>query len=193
MEPWTCSFPPTLSGGLSHGHGKSPTSARNPRAPQSRHRLRCTLAPPPRKARNGSSPEWDLSDRTSGRSTIPPDAAGKAATAAPHDRCASVNAIGRVMTSFPTKVACGPATSNSEEIRGAPPLNIKKERDRGRRIRSQPPVRPQGIRQRHSHARPMRRRLAGPRWLDEVEALGRDIRFAVRSLLRAKALAATVI
>src|SRR5947207_13537313 len=32
-----------------------------------------------------------------------------------------------------------------------------------------------------------------PRWLDEVEALGRDIRFAVRSLLRAKALAATVI
>ena len=32
-----------------------------------------------------------------------------------------------------------------------------------------------------------------PRWLHEVEALGRDIRFAVRSLLRAKALAATVI
>jgi predicted permease len=31
------------------------------------------------------------------------------------------------------------------------------------------------------------------RWLDAVEALGRDIRFAMRSLLRAKALAATVV
>jgi putative ABC transport system permease protein len=32
-----------------------------------------------------------------------------------------------------------------------------------------------------------------PRWLDDVEALGRDIRFAVRSLLRAPGLAATVV
>jgi hypothetical protein len=32
-----------------------------------------------------------------------------------------------------------------------------------------------------------------PRWLEEAEALGRDIRFAVRSLLRAKGLAATVV
>ena len=32
-----------------------------------------------------------------------------------------------------------------------------------------------------------------PRWLDAAEALGRDIRFAVRSLLRARGLAATVI
>src|SRR4029077_17766869 len=31
------------------------------------------------------------------------------------------------------------------------------------------------------------------RWLDAAEALGRDVRFAVRSLLRAKGLAATVI
>src|SRR5438093_318423 len=31
------------------------------------------------------------------------------------------------------------------------------------------------------------------RWLDAAEALGRDVRFAVRSLLRAKSLAATVI
>src|SRR5499427_8372919 len=31
------------------------------------------------------------------------------------------------------------------------------------------------------------------RWLDSAEALGRDIRFAIRSLLRAKSLAATVI
>src|SRR5438094_8547063 len=37
------------------------------------------------------------------------------------------------------------------------------------------------------------RRIWYSRWLDAVEALGRDIRFAVRSLLRAKALAATVI
>src|SRR5712691_4896927 len=32
-----------------------------------------------------------------------------------------------------------------------------------------------------------------PRWFDEVEALGRDIRFALRSLLRAKGLTATVV
>ena len=32
-----------------------------------------------------------------------------------------------------------------------------------------------------------------PRWLDAAEALGRDIRFALRSLLRAKGLAATVV
>ena len=32
-----------------------------------------------------------------------------------------------------------------------------------------------------------------PRWLDEAAALGRDIRFALRSLLRAKGLAATVV
>src|SRR5258705_11888461 len=31
------------------------------------------------------------------------------------------------------------------------------------------------------------------RWLDQVEALGRDIRFALRALLRAKGLAATVL
>src|SRR5207248_11505312 len=31
-----------------------------------------------------------------------------------------------------------------------------------------------------------------PRWLDAAEALGRDMRFAVRALLRAKGLAATV-
>src|SRR5438552_11116132 len=31
------------------------------------------------------------------------------------------------------------------------------------------------------------------RWIDAIEALGRDIRFAVRSLMRAKGLAATVI
>src|SRR5207244_8340860 len=31
-----------------------------------------------------------------------------------------------------------------------------------------------------------------PRWLDATEALGRDIRFALRALLRAKGLAATV-
>src|SRR6185295_11822867 len=32
-----------------------------------------------------------------------------------------------------------------------------------------------------------------PRWVDEAEALGRDTRFAVRSLLRTKGLAATVV
>src|SRR5260370_28649455 len=32
-----------------------------------------------------------------------------------------------------------------------------------------------------------------PRWLDAAEALGRDIRFAVRALLRARGLAATVV
>src|SRR5437868_15452555 len=32
-----------------------------------------------------------------------------------------------------------------------------------------------------------------PQWLDPLEALGRDMRFAVRSLLRAKGLAATVV
>src|SRR6266498_2857836 len=32
-----------------------------------------------------------------------------------------------------------------------------------------------------------------PRWLDMAEALGRDIRFALRALLRAKGLAATVV
>src|SRR5207244_5483202 len=32
-----------------------------------------------------------------------------------------------------------------------------------------------------------------PRWFDAVEALGRDVRFAVRALLRAKGLAATVV
>src|SRR6266849_6205265 len=32
-----------------------------------------------------------------------------------------------------------------------------------------------------------------PRWLDAAEALGRDIRFALRALLRAKGLAATVV
>src|SRR5947208_6160368 len=32
-----------------------------------------------------------------------------------------------------------------------------------------------------------------PRWLEAAEALGRDIRFALRALLRAKGLAATVI
>src|SRR5213080_3825450 len=37
------------------------------------------------------------------------------------------------------------------------------------------------------------RRIWYSRWLDAVEALGRDLRFALRSLLRAKGLAATVV
>jgi hypothetical protein len=37
------------------------------------------------------------------------------------------------------------------------------------------------------------RRVWRPRWLDEAAALGRDIRFALRSLLRARGLAATVV
>src|SRR5215831_6251141 len=37
------------------------------------------------------------------------------------------------------------------------------------------------------------RRVWRHRWIDAAEALGRDIRFAVRSLLRVKGLAATVI
>ena len=37
------------------------------------------------------------------------------------------------------------------------------------------------------------RRIWYSRWLDAVEALGRDVRFAVRALLRAKGLAATVV
>ena len=37
------------------------------------------------------------------------------------------------------------------------------------------------------------RRVWRPRWFDAVEALGRDMRFALRSLLRAKGLTATVV
>jgi len=37
------------------------------------------------------------------------------------------------------------------------------------------------------------RRVWRHRWLDAIEALGRDVRFAIRSLLRSKGLAATVV
>src|SRR5437899_4899620 len=37
------------------------------------------------------------------------------------------------------------------------------------------------------------RRVWRPRWLESAAALGRDMRFAVRALLRAKGLAATVV
>jgi predicted permease len=79
-----------------------------------------------------------------------------------------------------------------DEIRGHLAISIKERVDRGEDPASarlaalkefgNVPLTRDSIRQVWRH-----------RWLDSVDALGRDIRFAVRSLLRAKGLAATVV
>jgi putative ABC transport system permease protein len=79
-----------------------------------------------------------------------------------------------------------------EEIRAHLALNIKERIEAG----EDPEAARRAARREFGNVtltRDSMRSVWRPRWLDEVEALGRDIRFAVRSLLRAKALAATVI
>src|SRR5438876_1295655 len=79
-----------------------------------------------------------------------------------------------------------------DEIRAHLALNIKERIDRG----EDPESARRAARREFGNltlTRDSMRSVWRPRWLDEVEALGRDIRFAVRSLARAKGLAATVI
>src|SRR5437773_3200537 len=79
-----------------------------------------------------------------------------------------------------------------EEIRGHMALSIKERIERGEDPAS---ARLAALREfgNVTLTRDSMRRVWRPRWLDAAEALGRDIRFAVRALLRAKGLAATVV
>jgi predicted permease len=79
-----------------------------------------------------------------------------------------------------------------DEIRGHLAISIKERIDRGEDPAS---ARLAALKEFGNVAltRDSIRRVWRHRWLDSVDALGRDIRFAVRSLLRAKGLAATVI
>ena len=79
-----------------------------------------------------------------------------------------------------------------EEIRGHLALSVKERIERG--------VNPEAARRAALREfgyipaiRDSMRRVWYSRWLDAAEALGRDIRFAMRALLRAKGLAATVV
>jgi predicted permease len=79
-----------------------------------------------------------------------------------------------------------------EEIRGHLAINIKQRIDRG----EDPVSARRAALQEFGYVPAVRdemRRVWYSRWYDETEALARDIRFAVRSLLRAKALTVTVV
>src|SRR5256885_5630561 len=79
-----------------------------------------------------------------------------------------------------------------EEIRGHLALSIKERIERGEDPKS---ARLAALKEfgNVTLTRDSIRNVWRPRWVDAAEALGRDIRFAVRSLLRAKGLAATVV
>ena len=79
-----------------------------------------------------------------------------------------------------------------EEIRGHMALSIKERIERGDDPEA---ARLAGLKEfgNVTLTRDSMRGVWRPRWFDEVEALGRDIRFALRALLRAKAMAATVV
>src|SRR6202171_3857683 len=79
-----------------------------------------------------------------------------------------------------------------QEIRGHLALSIKERLERG----EDPASAGRAARKEFCNVplpRDAMRGVCRPRGLDEAEALGRDIRFALRSLLRAKGLAATVV
>ena len=79
-----------------------------------------------------------------------------------------------------------------EEIRGHLALSIKERIERG-----EDPVSARRAALKEfgnvTLTRDSMRSVWRPRWLDAAEALGRDLRFALRALLRAKGLAATVV
>src|SRR5947207_8692591 len=79
-----------------------------------------------------------------------------------------------------------------EEIRGHLAISIKERIERGEDPAS---ARLAALKEfgNVSLTRDSIRSVWHPRWLDAAGALGRDIRFAMRSLLRAKGLAATVV
>src|SRR5438128_7368345 len=79
-----------------------------------------------------------------------------------------------------------------EEIRGHLALSIKERIERGEDPKS---ARLAALKEFGNVmlTRDSIRNVWRPGWLDAAEALGRDIRFALRSLLRAKGLAATVV
>src|SRR5712692_2132541 len=79
-----------------------------------------------------------------------------------------------------------------EEIRGHLAISIKERIERGEDPSS---ARLAALREfgNVTLTRDSIRGVWRPRWLDAADALGRDIRFALRALLRAKGLAATVV
>src|SRR5207244_4387169 len=79
-----------------------------------------------------------------------------------------------------------------EEIRGHLALSIKERIDRG----EDPGAARRAAQQDFGYVPAVRdsmRRVWYSRWFDNAAALGRDVRFALRALLRAKGLAATVV
>lgn len=79
-----------------------------------------------------------------------------------------------------------------EEIRGHLALSVKERIERG----EEPEAAHQAALREFGHVQDIRdsmRRVWYSRWLDEVAALGQDMRVGLRSLLRAKGLAATVV
>ena len=79
-----------------------------------------------------------------------------------------------------------------DEIRGHMAISVKERIERGEDPEAARLAALQGIRQRHAHPRLDARRLA-PSLVRRRRGAGRDMRFALRSLLRAKGLAATVV
>src|SRR5205823_9340351 len=79
-----------------------------------------------------------------------------------------------------------------QEIRGHLALSIKERIERGEDPTS---ARLAALKEfgNVTLTRDSMRSIWRPRWFDAAEALGRDIRFALRALLRAKGLAATVV
>src|SRR5919108_2037026 len=79
-----------------------------------------------------------------------------------------------------------------EEMRGHMALSIKERIERGEDPAS---ARLAALKEfgNVTLTRDSMRSIWGPSWLESAEALARDLRFAVRSLVRAKGLAATVV
>src|SRR4030088_2682065 len=79
-----------------------------------------------------------------------------------------------------------------DEIRGHMALSVKERIERGEDPKA---ARLAALREfgNVTLTRDSMRSVWRPRWLDAAEALGRDIRFALRALLRVKGLAATVV
>ena len=194
--PSTCSFSGPSSGGPQHGHGigqairaqsddllKVETGSLYPAL----HRL---------VKRGWLKSEWGVSEANQRAKYYQLTATGKAQLSREQDRWSQmVNAIGRIMNPAPAArgVAMRPDDRElDDEIRGHLALSVKERIERG----EDPEAARLAALREFGYVPAVResmRRVWFSRWFDAAAALGRDMRVALRSLRRAKGLAATVV
>src|SRR5258708_3186564 len=140
--------------------------------------------------------EWGVSDANQRAKYYRLTAAGKAQLSREQDRWSQlVDAIGRVMNPAPAgkEVHMRPDQDDlDDEIRGHIALSVKERIERGENPEA---ARLAALREfgNVTLTRDSMRAVWRPRWLDMAETFWHDIRVALRSLARARGLAATVV